>query len=104
MTKTVTLPVHEETIGYSTWVSSPNKLDGFHTFKDTPMVYISVSGTYYGLTGLNPLWFNSEVELVQGKADKQVYGISENAMLAAIAIAQKPELSTTLLALLKNAD
>lgn len=104
MTKTVTIPLHEESMGFTTWITSPNKLDGFHTFKDSPSVQFSIGGAYYAFSGLNPLWFNSEVELAQGKIDKQVYGISENAMLAAIAIAQKPELSTTLLALLKNAD
>lgn len=104
MTKTITIPLHEENMGFSAWATLPNKLDGFHSFKDSPVIQLSVGNAYYGVPGLNPLWFTSEVEPIQGKGDKQIYGISENAMLAAIAIAQKPELSTALLALLKNAD
>ena len=102
MTKIVTIPLHEENIGFSAWAALPNKLDGFHSLKDSPLIQFSVCNTCYGVPGLNPQWFSSEVELIQDKVDKQVYGISENAMLAAIAIAQDPALATTILAMQKK--
>lgn len=66
MTKTVTVPLYEESVAFTSWITSPNKLDGFHTFKDTPSVQFSIGGVYYTIPSINPIWINNEVELVRG--------------------------------------
>lgn len=93
------------TLDYSAWFTTPAyHTPGVHTLKDgtsyirligTSQLYLDVPSTQWVLS-------QAKEQEVAVAAPPTVIGISEDALLAALAIVQKPELAPQLLALRKS--